>query len=197
MPDHRSRSGESVEARFVSHLMGLVSGQRRGVLAALRRGLGRDVPSAEQHRVVAPWLRTDASVRDARPWYLIASLFAAHPVTAKVGEGRHHRSFGVSMAELNRHREGHGVERRFMALLDADEEDLASHLRHAVQLLRTADVAVDWEQLLLDLRWWSRGDEAVQQRWAKDFWAGHLSDSQPLKETNQDVDEQKVADHED
>jgi CRISPR system Cascade subunit CasB len=196
MSDHRSR-GEPVEARFVSHLMGLVTAQRRGVLAALRRGLGCDMPSAEQHRVVAPWLPTDASVRDARPWYLIASLFAAHPVTATVHGGRRHRSFGVSMAELNRRREGHGVERRFMSLLDTDEEELASHLRHAIQLLRTDDVGVDWEQLLRDLRWWSRDDGAVQQRWAKDFWAGHLPESQPSNETNQDVDEQKVVDHED
>ncbi len=36
---------------------------------------------------------------------------------------------------------------RFRALLDCDPEDLATHLRHAVSLVRSKEMAVDWDDI--------------------------------------------------
>lgn len=63
------------------------------------------------------------------------------------------------------------VERRFLALLDADEEGLPHHLRQLVALFAQHRVAPDWSRLLADLKHWSHPDRWVQQRWAKSFYA--------------------------
>ena len=62
------------------------------------------------------------------------------------------------------------VDRRFTVLLGANREDLPQHLRHAVSLLKSKDVPVDWARLLDDLKWWDDDDRRVQRRWAKAFW---------------------------
>ena len=60
-----------------------------------------------------------------------------------------------------------GVERRLIALLNAEREDLDDHLRHAVAQLRAHDIAMDYVQLLRDLRSWGAEERWVQRRWAQ------------------------------
>jgi CRISPR system Cascade subunit CasB len=69
-----------------------------------------------------------------------------------------------------------GVERRFVALLAADRDDVDAHLRAAVGLLRQHDVPVNWLQLLRDLGAWERPDRDVQRRWARSFWGSTSPD---------------------
>ena len=76
------------------------------------------------------------------------------------------------MRRLKDQSAGDGVERRFVALLNSDEEDLPGRLRHAVGLLKSKDIPVDWRQLLSDLLRWEYADRQVHRRWSRDFWAG-------------------------
>jgi len=73
------------------------------------------------------------------------------------------------------------VERRFVALLNADDagESFATHLRHAVSLLKRSDTRIDWVQLLLDLGAWGWTSRPVQRCWAQDFWSPQWKDATP------------------
>lgn len=66
----------------------------------------------------------------------------------------------------------HAVAKRFAMLGTADSlDELTHHLRGVVQLLRTADVPLDYSQLAADLLNWQRHDGAAQVRlrWGRDF----------------------------
>jgi CRISPR system Cascade subunit CasB len=82
------------------------------------------------------------------------------------------RSFGraVALLYLQRNRT-ESIEQRFVALLDADGEQLPHHLRQMVQLLRAEEgIRIYWVELLTDLRDWNRDDRRVQQLWARAFY---------------------------
>lgn len=161
-PDH--------PARFLASLKKLADEEERGALAALRRGLGKDPGAApEMFPYVVPWVPADARGWREHAYYLVAALFATHPADW-IGDGTTNHNLGASWAWLAREAGGDGPERRFIALLAADREDLPAHLRHAVSLLRTHDIPIDWTQLLRDLLAWDHESRYVQQSWARAFW---------------------------
>lgn len=63
-----------------------------------------------------------------------------------------------------------GMERRVVALLNAEFDQLPTVLRHAVSLLRGSEIPVDWEQFVRDLNQWDATDRSVQKRWARAWW---------------------------
>ncbi len=172
----------------------------RAALAALRRGLGK-APGDDLKMLpyIVPILPAHLGPREEPPYYLTASLFALYPVAWPGGTKR--QTFGASMRSLAldqgaarggaNSKEGDDeqsggrldkpVERRFVALLNADDEgeSFATHLRHAVSLLKSSDTRIDWVQLLLDLGAWGRTSRPVQRRWAQDFWSPQWTDATP------------------
>jgi CRISPR system Cascade subunit CasB len=155
------------EERFVDYLMQLHGRADRAALASLRRVLGKrlgDVPRAD--RVILPWLPSTASDRRTDAYYLIAGLFASHPLQSAT-----HTSFGNSFRRLCDAKQRPSLELRFEALLQAREDELPEHLRHLVQLLRADAIPIDWVQLLRDVLAWTDPERRVQRRWARDFWA--------------------------
>jgi len=80
-------------------------------------------------------------------------------------------------------RQSESVSARFSVLLDADMEELSHRLRQAVALISGAGIAIDWESLYDDLRWWGHVDKNVQQRWARQFYS---SLDGPVVSANQD-----------
>jgi CRISPR system Cascade subunit CasB len=141
---------------LVKHLEALHGREDRAEIAILRRSLGKPPgASPEVFRIIGRFL--PESVRAEEDCFLVAGLFAKHPLSwPPTGDETHRaRNFGASMYNLKLKREGRGegVERRFSALLAASREELGDHLRHAISLLATDEVAVDWLQLLDDLGW--------------------------------------------
>jgi CRISPR system Cascade subunit CasB len=169
--------------RFVSFLQGLKEHDDRGALAALRRGLGRPPgQEPEMHKYVVRWASGEQSLWAENTYYLVAALFADHPVQWDMREGQ--SNLGASFARLS-DPDGipESVERRFTSLLSVPAEDLHLHLRHAVSLLKSKDIPVDWVRLLDDLRWWEHEDRWVQRRWSQAFWgrapqAGETEDTE-------------------
>ena len=161
-----------LDLRFVEYLEGLVRNEDRAALAALRRGLGKEPGAApEMHRHVVPRQPKDRLGQDL--YYLIAALFATHQGSWKAqGTSDHGRSFGASMARLKEATKSESIERRFVALLNSHRDDLPAHLRHAVSLLKSKEIPIDWPLLLYDLRSWDHPDRFVQRTWAGDFWSG-------------------------
>ena len=97
--------------------------------------------------------------------YLTAGLFAVH--------GRHcdRISVGAAFRQLAKKRvNGKGVEKRFLRLLEAEDDPLSSRLRQAFLLLGAEDIGLDYDRLLADLTWWETDNRTVQQRWAKDYY---------------------------
>lgn len=156
-----------VDDRFVSHLEALR--EDRGAMANLRRGLGK-VPGtvAEMHPLLLPWLPSGIPRQREDACYLLAALFGSYPSSG--GQGT--RTLGASFRRLANRPDSASIERRFVCLLNAHADDLPGHLRHAVSLLKSEEIPVDWRRLLTDIRHWDHPDRWVQRRWARDFWGG-------------------------
>lgn len=160
---------------FVAYLQQFNKRDTRAALAALRRGLGRMPGEApEMFPYLAKWVPESASrpTWTEQVYYLVASLFAFHPVAlGHIASKPQVRNLGASLFRLNAERGGRGVERRFIALLNSHRDDVASHLRQIIALLRSGnEIGVDWEQLLRDLIDWDHPTRRVQRAWASTFW---------------------------
>ncbi len=150
---------------FIDHLLSLASKQDRGALAALRRGLGRPPgAAAEMFRLVEPFLPQKRSTNQENAYYLVAALFALHPVATQSG------NLGAHMAQARTPAGEEALERRFTVLLAAHPDDLPDYLRQAVSFLKSKDVPVNWNQLFWDLHQWDAEDRRVQKKWASAFW---------------------------
>lgn len=79
---------------------------------------------------------------------------------------------GHAIAQLYLAREqSKSIEQRFVALLDADEEQLPYRLRQMVRLIKSQDgIRIYWSELLRDLLAWNRERKPVQQKWARAFY---------------------------
>jgi CRISPR system Cascade subunit CasB len=176
------------ESKFVEFLKSLADNGNRGALAALRRGLSSEgAATAGMHRYVAAWLHERDRPWDEQCFYLVAALFGRYPYTNSAD-----CNFGGSWRQLFLKREkSESLERRFVALLAADADSVGIHLRHAISLLATEDIAVNWAQLLGDLRWWGQAEHRVQRRWAREFWKhsvpGASESDQPQEQVQQET----------
>lgn len=168
------------ERAFVQHLERLSDREERAALAALRRGLGKAAgEAAEVYPYVMPFLPADTGDRRQEAYFLVGSLFAWHPLSWRDGAQGRSRNLGASFARLAQQVESGSIEGRFVALLNSHRDDLPQHLRHAVGLLRSRDVPVDWAQLLRDLQGWDWQSRSVQRAWASAFWATQRPEQSP------------------
>jgi CRISPR system Cascade subunit CasB len=98
-------------------------------------------------------------------YYLVAGLWAQH-----FREGR------VAVQNLSQgccalyiaNDKSPSIEKRFISLLDSDEDQLAYRLRQMVAFLK--DYPIDFNVLLKDLISWNHPDKFVQIKWAKSFY---------------------------
>ena len=175
-------AGDDKGERFVAYLERLAKQGDRSALAALRQGLrGRPGEETAMHRYVVPWVQGEQTRWGEDVHYLVAALFALHPKSWPQDATDWNSNLGASFARMAVGDARESIERRFTVLLNTHQADLAAQLRHAISLLKSKDVPVDWGRLLNDLRRWGNDDKRVQRRWAKAFW-GRTSD----QETNED-----------
>lgn len=164
---------------LIQYLHGLKQRKDLGALAALRRSLAFDPgEDLKVYRYVEPFVGGSSRSPRRCAAYAVAGLYALYP---EAGE----RSFAAAFGELVRRRVQKGVEtdkhrssveRRFMALLEADAAGVMSHLRQAVTLLAADALGFDHASLFADLcallddqanpDW--RDD--IKRRWAIEFY---------------------------
>jgi CRISPR system Cascade subunit CasB len=184
-----SSDRNAADGAFVGFLESLVEKKDRATLAALRRTLRRSPAArAEAYPYVIPRVAANLAPyerdRDEEIYLLVAGLFAFHPVSWPQDDPqRSYRNFGASMARLASKTESAGVERRTSALLASSFSELPEHLRHAVSLLKSKQVPVDWLRLIRDLRWWNGEDGRVRREWARAFWASTRETTEVETET--------------
>lgn len=143
---------------FISRLYELSDREDRAALAELRRGFINPLAPLP---FVAPFLRRDAPRWEEEALSLVGALFALHPMRGNL-------SLASAMRILSERSDS--VALRFRALLDSEPEDLATHLRHAVSMIGSRDLGIDYDDLLRKVRGWGHEERWAQRGWARDFW---------------------------
>ncbi len=163
-------------AASLDGLGGLTDGRR--LLAILRRGAGGGASRFDAIRALDRVVPRGATDRDFDAYGLVAGLYAVYhqgrsTIPATDGD------LGDSFARLGRSLgwETDRAARRLTSLLAASATTLAERLRHAVTLLRSADVPVNWAMLARDIRTWDLEGQPVQRRWARSFVAGRAPEA--------------------
>jgi CRISPR system Cascade subunit CasB len=145
----------------------------RAELAELRRSLAFDAGTyAPAFRIVESYAMNASSRFRSDMYYLVAGLFALveRPNPDKPAPQIEPRNLGQSIAELFVDRQrSKSVEDRFIALLDADAEQVQYRLRQMIALLKDT-AKIGWTELLQDLTNWNSEDKFVQRKWAKSFY---------------------------
>lgn len=146
-------------------------------VATLRRSLSSDVGTfAAAFPIVEPFTQA-MSERDRRMVYLAAGLWSL----AQRRESGSAMPLPTAMARLLQASGSASVESRFVALLDADEDELVWRLRHVLGLTAAAGLALDWPGLLKDLLHWGASSRHVQRHWARLFWKDAQTDEPPAE----------------
>lgn len=142
-----------------------------GLRAALARSLAFAPGSYPPAYPALEALVGQLGERERRRAYLIAGLWARY--------GRRMEGRTVSLAEAlcSLPRRTESVQSRFVALLDADEDELPHRLRQSIALVAGSGQSIDWASLYRDLQWWGHPDRYVQQDWARQFF-GKSSDAE-------------------
>jgi CRISPR system Cascade subunit CasB len=146
------------------------------VLAALRRGIGREAGTVPE---MWPYYRELNDRGDATPRlraeHLTLSLFAVHQQSKPRSVHRRQVGVGTAMAALRnsgRFSE-RAVERRFAAFATATSlAEAGTHLRGLITQLREIDQGLDYTQLMGDLVQWQYPASvgAVRRRWGMQFF---------------------------
>jgi CRISPR system Cascade subunit CasB len=146
----------------------------RAALAKLRRGLGKSLGSAEMYPLIIPFLPKH-DYHHSR-YFLVAALFGLHPQSTAREE-----SIGTIFSKMDA---SESVEKRFIALLNAHEDELDYHLRQAVSLARSREIPINYHRLLDDILHWTHEERYVQYNWAKDYWVTFQDETATAKISN-------------
>jgi len=164
-------SGEmKEESRLIRYLKNLEKRQNRAALANLRRGLGKPPKtSMEMYPYLGQFLSHETKPHYENAVFIVAALFAYYP-DAPGNAG----NLGASLRQLKD--DSDSIEKRFVALLNAEIEDLPYYLRQIVGLLKSKEIAVNWQTLFEDVQLWSNHNRRVQTRWARSFWGNFYNE---------------------
>jgi len=122
------------------------------VRAVLRRSLAFDpgeYPPAYPY--VEPFLKDEGNSWRREMFYLVAGLWASHWTEGRTGSPM---AIGKACAAYQSSTGSTSTERRFIALLDADREQLPHRLRQMIALLK--EQSIDFDALLERLLHWRR-----------------------------------------
>ena len=188
--------GDYVSRRLNEYGRNVNEGYVRAHLAQLRRGIGRipgDAP--EIWGILFADMPEEMMSRNGKPtkeeWavYTALTLYALHQQSRDVREENMHRRnirlgqavAGLVKSEDDRER----VARRFNAFATAsDMQEAAYHLRGLIQLLRAANIPLDYVRLAQELYRFQDPDEAPKVRlaWGQDFYRIKKSETKEEKE---------------
>ncbi len=157
---------------FMAYLQDRLEGSQYGsaMRAQLRRSLSSPpAQSFDIYYIVEPFLnRFENNTTWSRQChYLVAGLWAMNRQVDETGQGinlgeaagRHARTLGDGKDSF---------ERRFLNLLDADEERFFHYLRQMMAILN--EYTIDFDDCLKQMRYWHAKGKSSQQKWAKAFY---------------------------
>lgn len=136
------------------------------VRAVLRRSLafdpGQYVPAFSY---VEPFVKDEDNSWRREMLYLVAGLWAT---LWREGQTEQRIPIGKACAIHQMTSGSTSTERRFIALLDADRDQLPHRLRQMIVLLK--EQPIDFDALLTGLMYWNDDQKRTQNTWARDFY---------------------------
>lgn len=165
------------------------------VRAVLRRSLafdpGQHIPAFPY---VEPFLKGKEFGWRRNTHYLVAALWASHwreeqaqaKIKIAVAVGLHDKERRDKLNPTERSKPT-STEKRFITLLDADEDQLPHRLRQMIALL--GEQPIDFEMLLNDLLRWNSEFKRIQHDWARDFYRTLNPSTQPQPDTTAETTE--------
>jgi CRISPR type I-E-associated protein CasB/Cse2 len=154
---------------LVDMLVHVAQQKDRATLAQLRGSLA-DGRRLDALSVVIPTLtgvardELDRAEDDA---ILVAQLFALAPSNSQSGA----ITLPRALARITRETGSDSIEARFRALLSAARDDVDTHLRNAVTLVRTRITQpINWLNLYATLSGWDDVEGRARREWARDYW---------------------------
>ena len=172
------------EDRFIGYLKSLEKPPKnRAALAHLRRGLGKPPKSAmEMFPYLGQFLSHETKQNYENAVFIVAALFAYYPgAQSNVG------NLGASLRKMKD--DSDSIEKRFVALLNAEAEDLPYYLRQIIGLLKSKEIAVNWGRLFKDVQNWNSDKRFVQQKWAEQFWGNFTDKTENIQDSQQNKGE--------
>ncbi len=194
---NRTLSGWT-ERRIMRILAMPEGGAQRALLAELRRGVGKVPGELPQLWGVLSedfpeeWLsERDGASRYEWAAYIALTLFALHQQSRDPKAAPMHKAAQPLGRALSRLAGGdedarERILRRFQQMATAtDIKGAAYHLRGLVQLLRAADIPLDYASLAWDLYQYQSSSSvaAVRLRWAQDFYRVNREENGKEEET--------------
>jgi CRISPR system Cascade subunit CasB len=158
---------------FIEWLEGLNRKDTK-VRAVLRRSLSFEPgTNPASFPYVEPFVKGESTTWRRNAHYLVAGLWAQHWREGMTTTGQ---SIGQACASYKVTSQSSSTEARFVALLDADEDQLPYRMRQMIALLK--DQSIDFEHLLKGLLYWHDANKYTQINWAKDFYRNLNDDNQ-------------------
>jgi CRISPR type I-E-associated protein CasB/Cse2 len=191
----------------------------RAALSDLRKDLGKPANKAIfAMKYIAKWTADFSDNWDVESYYIIATLFALYQ--QKVGKNEeakkswHHdkslksyqRNFGASFNKLelqmrevressdNKTEKLKTLEQRFITVIRSKRAELPVRLRHAILLLASYEIQIDWIELLKDLMLLKIYESPLaftgtspQRSWSQSFWRIN----EDILEENENSEEKK------
>ncbi|MDR4485617.1 MAG: type I-E CRISPR-associated protein Cse2/CasB [Nitrospirales bacterium] len=162
-------------SRFIQWLEGLNEKDTK-VRAVLRRSLafdpGQYVPA---YPYVEPFVSDEGNSWWRQMHYMVAGLWAAHWQEGLVGKPLR---IGQACQDLFIAKDkSPSIERRFITLLDSDQDQLPHRMRQMLGLLK--EYPIDFDALLTGLLYWNDDRKRTQNTWARDFYRNIQDDTEP------------------
>jgi CRISPR system Cascade subunit CasB len=114
---------------------------------------------------VEPFAKDEENPWKRRVFYMVAGLWAAHWRENRVGDPI---SIGKACAIHQAASGSASTEQRFIAMLDADQDQLSHRLRQMLAVLK--EYSIDFDDLLKGLLYWNDDQKRTQNSWARDFY---------------------------
>jgi CRISPR system Cascade subunit CasB len=138
------------------------------VRAILRRSLAFEPGTfVAAYPYIEPFAGASPGAWHRTAQYLVGGLWAMH---WREGRGQVRIPLGRAAVMHQVQTGSTSTERRFISLLDADEDQLPHRLRQMVALLK--EQPIDFHSLLNGVARWNDDRKLTQIRWAKDFYQG-------------------------
>jgi len=152
------------ESRFLQSVSDRIKNDN-GAKADFKRALSNEPEHIRKvYPFVLPYLGNASEWEQKQIWIPVACLSVYYPSTQKIG------NFGHSCCGLATATNSEGADRRFRALLDLALTDIQSPLTALVRQMKGKGIAIDYPQLLADLRQWEHPNQYIQDHWARAFW---------------------------
>lgn len=175
-PEHEIRFLQSVSDRIKND---------NGAKADFKRALsGEPEHTRKIYPFVLPYFGNISEWEQEHIWIPVVCLLVYYP--QPIQEAEKQRNFGYSCRGLATENNSEGTDRRFRALLDLTLTDIRLPLTALVRQMKSKGIAIDYPQLLADLRRWEHPNQYIQDRWARAFWGAPSNVSEDVESTADD-----------